>query len=431
VPRREPRQALALGRVRGHAYSHGPLVTPRPVTHWRLNPSARGGVREAVRRSWPPLLVLALVVGPLGSVSASSVSNEVGGQVTQTTPSNPRAGNVADLFKANLDVADQLVLRAALGYTYEFATPVPSGGSFKGTDTSVFAFSVGFDWEATEALTLSIDGVASPSSTQALNSSITLTGPAGGAETRNGLLQTVASSYGADISADYSIGNPLSDELAFTLDADTGWLAITVDQTLKRLENEMGTAAESIARIRSLCATTTVPAQIRGCQTLKPLLGNGSDTLDEFRLAAGATLTLKRNTDVGLHAAYYLYSQDPADFGYYSALTSGRTALHNISLGNSVPLAPYLFTIRPDVTQRLGVVSLGLWYQFGVYASDLGTSQVVGARVQWEAAASWKLWVTGSLQVDLQPPFTTGSALASGTQTTLSGAFAVGVRVRF
>jgi hypothetical protein len=45
--------------------------------------------------------------------------------------------------------------------------------------------------------------------------------------------------------------------------------------------------------------------------------------------------------------------------------------------------------------------------------------------------ASWKLWVTGSIQLDFQPPFTTGSPLASGTQTTLSGAFAAGFRVRF
>lgn len=374
------------------------------------------------------LLALILYVGP---ASGSSVSNEVGGQVTQTTPSNPRAGNVADLFKANMDVAEALVLRAAVGFTYEFATPTPTGGSFKGTDTSVFAFSLGLDWEVTEALSLSVDGVVSPSSTQAANTVITLTGPLGGTVDRNGLLQTVASSYGAGVSADYSIGNPLADRLAFTLDADVGWLAITVDQSLERLENEMGTAGESVARIRSFCETTTVPAQVHRCQALQSLLGTGTDTLNEFRLAAGATVTVARDTDVGLHAAYYLYSQDPADFGYYSALNSGRTALHNVSLGNGVPLAPYLFTVRPDVTQRLGRLSLGLWYQFGLYASDLGTSQVVGVRVQWALNDAWKLWVTGSLQVDLQPPFTTGSPLASGTQTTLSGAFALGFRVRF
>lgn len=374
------------------------------------------------------LLALILYVGP---ASGSSVSNEVGGQVTQTTPSNPRAGNVADLFKANMDVAEALVLRAAVGFTYEFATPTPTGGSFKGTDTSVFAFSLGLDWEVTEALSLSVDGVVSPSSTQAANTVITLTGPLGGTVDRNGLLQTVASSYGAGVSADYSIGNPLADRLAFTLDADVGWLAITVDQSLERLENEMGTAGESVARIRSFCETTTVPAQVHRCQALQSLLGTGTDTLNEFRLAAGATVTVARDTDVGLHAAYYLYSQDPADFGYYSALNSGRTALHNVSLGNGVPLAPYLFTVRPDVTQRLGRLSLGLWYQFGLYASDLGTSQVVGVRVQWALSDAWKLWVTGSLQVDLQPPFTTGSPLASGTQTTLSGAFALGFRVRF
>lgn len=374
------------------------------------------------------LLALILYVGP---ASGSSVSNEVGGQVTQTTPSNPRAGNVADLLKANMDVAEALVLRAAVGFTYEFATPTPTGGSFKGTDTSVFAFSLGLDWEVTEALSLSVDGVVSPSSTQAANTVITLTGPLGGTVDRNGLLQTVASSYGAGVSADYSIGNPLADRLAFTLDADVGWLAITVDQSLERLENEMGTAGESVARIRSFCETTTVPAQVHRCQALQSLLGTGTDTLNEFRLAAGATVTVARDTDVGLHAAYYLYSQDPADFGYYSALNSGRTALHNVSLGNGVPLAPYLFTVRPDVTQRLGRLSLGLWYQFGLYASDLGTSQVVGVRVQWALSDAWKLWVTGSLQVDLQPPFTTGSPLASGTQTTLSGAFALGFRVRF
>jgi hypothetical protein len=425
------RAGLRLGRLQARAYTLEPLVTPRPVCSlWRHNAFVPKGLPG---RHGCASTLFACLLALLGSglASASSVSNEVGGQVTQTTPSNPRAGNVADLLKANIDVADAVILRAALGFTYEFATPMPEGGSFKGTDTAIFALSLGVDWEVNEALTLSLDGVFSPASSQAVNTDITLTGPLGGTIDRNGLLQTVASSYGADFSGDYLIGNPLSDRLAFSLDADVGWLALTVDQTLERLENEMGTAASSVDRIRSLCETTKVPAEVRRCQALKPLLGNGSATLDEFRLAAGGNVYVADDTDVGLHGAYYLYSQDPSDFGYYSSLTSGRTALHNISLGNGVPLAPYLFTIRPDVTQRFGPISLGFWYQFGVYASDLGTSQVVGARVQWAVSTSWKVWVTGSLQVDLQPPFSTGSPLATGTQSTLSGAFAAGFRVRF
>ena len=378
-------------------------------------------------------LALVLVLGALFPriARASSISNEVGGQVTQTTPSNPRAGDVADVLKANIDLGDAFVLRSAVGFTYEFATPAPEGTTFQGTSTSIFALSLGLDWDVNDALTLSVDGIFSPSSSQTASTVISLTGPAGGTVDRNGLLQTVASSYGADVSADYLIGNPLADPLAFSVDAEVGWLALTVDQTLEKLENEMGTAAASIVRIRALCDVTKVAAEVRRCQALAPLLSNGTDTLDEFRLAAGATITVGGATDAGLHGAYYLYSKDPSEFGYYSSLTSGRTDLHNISLGNGVPLAPYLFTVRPDVTQRIGPFSLGLWYQFAVYASDLGTSQVVGARIQWAIGEAWKVWVTGSVQVDLQPPFSTGSTLAVGTQTTISGAFAAGVRVRF
>jgi hypothetical protein len=377
------------------------------------------------------VLVLLLWTPLPGRALASSVSNEVGGQVTQTTPSNPRAGDVADLLKANIDLGESFVLRSAVGFTYEFATPAPTGGSFQGTETSIFALSLGLDWEVNDALTLSVDGVFSPSSSQSADTVITLAGPAGGTVDRTGLLQTVASSYGADVSADYVIGNPLADPLAFSVDADVGWLALTVDQTLEKLENEMGTAASSVVRIRTLCNATKVAAEVRRCQALAPLLSNGTDTLDEFRLATGGTVTVGGATDVGLHGAYYLYNKDPSEFGYYSSLTSGRTELHNISLGNGVPLAPYLFTVRPDVTQRLGPFSLGLWYQFAVYASDLGTSQVVGARIQWAIGELWKVWLTGSVQVDLQPPFSTGSTLAVGTQTTISGAFAAGFRVRF
>jgi hypothetical protein len=368
---------------------------------------------------------------PLARASASSVSNEVGGQVTQTTPSNPRAGDVADLLKTNIDLGEAFVLRSVVGFTYEFGTPAPTGSSFRGTDASIFAFSLGLDWEVNDALTLSVDAIFSPSSSQSADTVITLTGPSGGTVDRNGLLQTVASSYGADVAADYVIGNPLVDRLALSLDADVGWLALTVDQTLERLENEMGTAASSIDRIRTLCNTTKVSALVRSCQALAPLLSNGTDTLDEFRLAAGGTFTVGGATDVGLHGAYYLYNKDPSEFGYYSSLTAGRTELHNISLGNGVPLAPYLFTLRPDVTQRVGPLSVGLWYQFAVYASDLGTSQVVGVRIQWAIGEAWKVWVTGSVQVDLQPPFSSGSPLAVGTQTTISGAFASGVRLRF
>ncbi len=399
------------------------LKTPAPV---RLRAPSRLGWRR--QASWLAFVLMALT---LGRAAASSVSNEVGGQVTQTTPSNPRAGDVADLLKANIDLGESFVLRAVIGFTYEFGTPAPSGGSFKGTDASIFALSLGLDWEVNDALTLSVDGLFSPSSAQSADTVITLPGLVGGTVDRNGLLQTVASSYGTDVAADYLTGNPLTDRLAFSVDADLGWLALTVDQTLERLENEMGTAASSIARIRTLCNATKVAAEVRRCQALAPLLGNGTDTLDEFRLAAGGTLTVGGATDVGLHGAYYLYNKDPSEFGYYSSLTSGRTEFHNISLGNGVPLAPYLFTIRPDVTQRVGPFSLGLWYQFAVYASDLGSSQVVGARIQWELGEWWKVWVTGSVQVDLQPPFSTGSPLATGTQTTISGAFASGVRLRF
>jgi hypothetical protein len=405
------------------------LVTSRPDS-FEVEGHAGSGTGRPTWLGTGLALVLILWVCPQRAL-ASSVSNEVGGQVTQTTPTNPRAGDVADLLKLNIDVGESFVLRSAVGFTYEFATAAPAGTTFEGTATSIFALSLGLDWEVNDALTLSVDGVFSPSSSQTADTVITLTGPSGGTVDRNGLLQTVASSYGADVSADYIIGNPLADPLAFSVDADVGWLALTVDQTLEKLENEMGTAAASIERIRDVCTVTKVSALVRRCQALAPLLSNGTDTLDEFRLATGGTVTVGGTTDVGLHAAYYLYSKDPSEFGYYSSLASGRTELHNISLGNGVPLAPYLFTIRPDVTERIGPVSLGLWYQFGVYASDLGTSQVVGARIQWAIGELWKVWVTGSVQVDLQPPFSTGSPLAVGTQTTVSGAFAGGFRIRF
>gem|GEM_PF-6023148 len=48
---------------------------------------------------------------------------------------------------------------------------------------------------------------------------------------RNGLLKTVASSYGIDVWGDYAIGDPFTDPVAAVLDADLGWLALTVDQT--------------------------------------------------------------------------------------------------------------------------------------------------------------------------------------------------------
>jgi hypothetical protein len=380
-------------------------------------------------RLWPLLALLFLSAAP--SADAGSVSNEVGGQTTQTTPTNPRAGNVADLLKGAFDLTDALVLRAALGFTYEFATPAPTGGAFAGTPASIFAMSLGLDYDVNDALTLSVDGVYSPPSSQSTNTEITLAAPDGGTVDRNGLLNTVASSYGIDVWGDYAIGDPFTDPVAGVVDADIGWLALTVDQTLEKLENEAGTAAENITRIQQACETTKVPAEVRRCRALKPLLTNGTDTLDVFRLAAGGSVFFHADTDVGLQAAYYLYSKDPTEFGYYSTLTSGRTALHNFSLGSSVPLAPYLFTVRADGHQRLGPVTLGLWYQFGVYTSDLGTSQVVGGRVEYTINAQWKVWVTGSVQFDLQPPDATGAPPGSGTQTTLSGAFAAGVRARF
>ena len=55
----------------------------------------------------------------------------------------------------------------------------------------------------------------------------------------------------------------------------------------------------------------------------------------------------------------------------------------------------------------------------------------MGGRFEYTLTAQWKVWLTGSLQIDLQPPDATGAPPGSGTQTTLSGAFAAGVRARF
>ena len=94
---------------------------------------------------------MAALLGAAPAVLASSIRDEISVDRTQSTAQNPRAGSVSNLLGANFDVGDDWVVSGTAVVTLEDATPGPVRATFRDTGGTVTAFSLGADWDLTEA----------------------------------------------------------------------------------------------------------------------------------------------------------------------------------------------------------------------------------------------------------------------------------------
>jgi len=121
-------------------------------------------------------------------------------------------------------------------------------------------------------------------------------------------------------------------------------------------------------------------------------------TLDSAKLSLSASATIAQDTDVGLSGDYFLYKEDPTQVGYYSVGSAGRT---HIAGGSGVAIAPLRFVVRPEVVQRFGDFSVGVWGEGGRYAVGAGQStRGGGIKVQFRFTKAFRIWATGARQRD-------------------------------
>lgn len=342
------------------------------------------------------LFVFALVAT---GARASSVSNEVSANSTQATETNPRSGNVADALNASFDLSDNWALNAGASLTAEGETPALQRGGFGSSGNAVTAFSLGLDWQPSDAWSTGVSLDFSPESTQYTGTQVQINTAGTAADA---LLRSKSSSVEAGF--DLSYDTPGDSDLEWSFGGGVSTTHLSTDQQITRVRAKSG-AASTPQQIRDFCTGHKCSPSL-----LAALRAQTGVTLDSQRLSASATAILATNTDLTLSGDYYLYDQDPTQVGYYSVARVGR-------VGNGLNIAPLQYSVRPEVAHRFGDFSAKVWVQAGEYVAGAGQSTVgAGLRLQYKFTKTFRLWATASGQhdVDAQNNPTNSSSISLG-----------------
>jgi hypothetical protein len=162
------------------------------------------------------------------------------------------------------------------------------------------------------------------------------------------------------------------------------------DQRLVAMRGPAGTVVTA-AEVLNQCLVRKCSQQLLGLLRQRPAAVN------QIEARLGITETLWEDTDVGLGGSWYFYDRDPTQAGFFSLMAAGRGA---VGFGTGVPLAPLQWRIRPEVAQRFGDLVVKLWLAHGAYVSGEGTSNLLGTRLQYRFARSFRMWLSASWQRD-------------------------------
>ena len=315
-------------------------------------------------------LVLAAMLGS-SLAHAHDVSFDVGLSSVKPTDQNPRSGSATANLSGAYDFNEDWSAWLGATYTRDFAT--------KTTDTSspgsnIFLFNAGAMWLVSDHVSLLAGGTFSPKTTQL--SATTVTDPS--APTRiDAVVRSDNASWGVNAAMTWG-SNGLS-AFESTVDASVALTSFSVFQ-----QAELGTSVRA-GLLRNACRLSASP----GCA----LVNGSSQSLAQVRLTAGYTATI-RAFDAGIDVSWFLYDRDPNQVGYFSLLELGR------DLGNGVPVAPFLFTLRPAFTYRVSKLTFKLSYQLGVYTGSTGSNQLVSLKTTFAVSRSVRLALTLSGQAD-------------------------------
>jgi len=315
------------------------------------------------------LLILALLAGAARAHNA--------------TATNPRSGNVADQLNASFDLADDWTINFGAGLTAEGKTASLTRGSFGSSGSAVLSLSTGVDWQVNDSWGVGLSLDFAPSSTQFAGTQVLV--DAAGTQA-DALLRSKSAQTEASAELTYETAGESNLEWSFAGGVTTTHLS--TDQSITRVRTASGAAATP-QQIRDYCNTHKCP------RALLAALAAQAVTLDSQRFSASATAIVWTDTDLTLSGDYYYYDQDPAQVGYYSVARVGQ-------IGNGLNIAPVQYSLRPEVTHRIGGFSFKLWVQGGEYVSGAGQSTAsAGLKLQFKLSKAFKLWATASGERDL------------------------------
>ncbi len=336
--------------------------------------------------------------------AAHSILNETGVGTTQTSPTNPRSGYWYDMLDGTVEVSKQMDLRLDVTLTHDAASAPGQAARFGNSGGNILSTSIGLDSEASEHVLLGVEANFSPRSTQWSDAPITFESTSADAQIRS-----VTQIYGLTFQFGYHTAGESTWETS--VDSSAAWTHYSSLQQVTSLATANGSV--DVQRVLDACAR--VPT-IRGCRQIKAAARQQEAQINQLRLAVSVTETVADDNDFTLGGSYYAYDQDPNNVGYFTLVIAGRT-----SMGSGVPLAPLRFTLKPEYTRRFGKFSVDVWYQFGKYVDDQGTSQLLALKTQYRFTklVSAYFLATGQKDVDVQ------------ATSSYSGTVALGLRFRF
>jgi hypothetical protein len=348
---------------------------------------------------------LAVALIATGASAANTVSDEVFVNVTQSSDTNPRSGNLGDALNASFELSPAWSLNAGALVTHEGGTPSASAGEFPSSADAVALLSLGLDYLLDDHWTFGANLSGSPFATAVANASFSAPNASGNTDHVNARVQSKTSELTGTVDASYDTAG-VSD-LEWSFGAAVTFTHLDTDQAITG------------AHFASSPDKTTTPAELRAaCNRGGPrcipqvltALGGVPANLDSQKFSANVIATISRDTDLRLSADVYHYDQDPAAVGFFDIANAPYA-------GVGIPIAPLQFLVRPEVTHRIGDLSLRLWVQAGKYESGTGDNTAgIGARVQYKFTRSFRMWlaVSGQRDTDVDDNATNSAGIALG-----------------
>jgi hypothetical protein len=344
---------------------------------------------------------------------ANSVMDELGFGSTAATTTSPSAGFTYDRLGGEGDIGEHWDIRGDVMLTHDMPAPAQQGARFGSSGGNILFFDLGFDWLPSDHATVGAEFDFAPKSNQFSDAQMTVTLADGGTAPADADLRTSTSSLGFTLNVGLDTAGDSNWE-----SAGNASLAVThfsTEQSIAAVANRRENFA--LPTLKAYCAQPPATTTALAPPICPALLGEPGD-VTQSRIAVNFTETIHEDNDVGVTGAYYIYDKDPTTVGYFTLATRGRLST---GLGQGLAIAPFQYTIRPEVAHRFGPLRLDVSYQYGQYVPGQGYSNNVGLKAEFKFNRMWKVWLTGILEKDVD---------GSGNPTS-SGSLAAGVRLRF
>jgi hypothetical protein len=309
-----------------------------------------------------------LLAAPSRAEVVIGVADEASVGTSQVTTSDPRTYYAADKLSALVEAGDWLALKLDFKMLHDDATA-----------TNAMQVALDADWTLGDHLSLDLRGDASPSSTSDAPTNVMFTDQTGVTAPANADLRSRTDSFGGGAGASIMMGRP-GGKAETRLELSAGVEHFDTTQHIASVTTQAGQTVTA-AQLKNYCLSHACSASERA------VLAHESASVNQYMLSAGVGETLWRNTDLGVTGTLYLYDGDPTQLGYFSVATLGAA------------LAPMQWSIRPDVSQRVGPFRLGAYFQYGEYVNGLGWSGVIGFKAQAKVSRSLKMWIAATEDV--------------------------------